>query len=291
MRVRTLAAALLALCWTPGHAAHTAGLDLTFGSHSYFGLKAKAGVQASEKLTLRPALSLYRSSLTDGTPKTLSLGASYDPGSWLYNGFLAYSPPTGGYRSFSLGGDATRTLYEAPDGADGGLEFAELGGGIAYTRHTDDFQVAARNRRGVLVRRTGSANVGQTDLSLLGAAGFSPVEFSGELDKSLYTEDLDDILARGALVTRIPGLSSVVSGFPDTSVHLRADLTLLERVTPFLSYTHTSFKADAPPSNSWTAGAAWRLKPWRLSASIERYYPGGGSQALNYLTAGAALEF
>lgn len=290
--------------------ASTGGVDQTFGSDSYRGTRARLSIDLNDRVYVSPSLGFYRSDSSQGTRKTLSLRLGYDSRPWDLGFSMGISPKTSGYRNTSAGIDAAYTVRAggstARDGNRGdyadpeifrfGLEEVEIGGGLTRINHRDDLQLAPgaagaapgpKRTRG----RAASLPIAQTDLTASLQALFHPGELGMQMTKSSYDKDLAAMNARGAQITELRGVLSLLQGFPDASLNLNAGWTAWPKLTPSFSYTHTTFKLGDPPSSSYAVSLRLASGGIRLKTACERYVQNGGVGRRNYFTLGADLPF
>lgn len=297
MRQRRVGAFIVALAGAalaaPARAAVSGGLKQTVGSQGYAGTKLY--VDLGGDLHIRPSYSQYRSDTSSGTYKTISARLGYDKEHWGVGMTAGGSPKQNGYSNRIVGFDAMLALSPSLTKSRGGLGRrdndtegrglrVELGGGVQHTAHREEVGVAGARRAG------GAVEIGQTDLELMAAAEAFLVRLDASFVKSTYNKDLGELDARSGQITALAGLNSLISGFPAQSSSLRLETTWLPRVTPFVSYTRTAFKIAQPASDSVAVGASLRLKIVGLTASYERYDPGGGESIRNYYSFGASLR-
>lgn len=312
---RPMKALLLLLLSLPGAAAETrwtGSLDQTYGSAGYAGGRARARLEVSREWTVQPSLSWYRSDDSGGTYKTLSLGAGYDEGPWSAFVEAGFSPRTAGYRKGFLYGEGLHSFYldgEDSGGGDpsepdldapideevfAGLERVDLGAGAGFTRHVEaaDIPLLPDDHRGGRTRPSAPSRelvIRQADLSAIAGAAFYGLELGLQATKSFYGDDLDAPGARSGRLAVLPGVSSLVQGFPKTSFNASLSADRLP-VVPFVSYTHTSFELGAPAADAYLLGVRGRWKALRGKLAYERYVQ-AGYDAKDYVTAGVGLAF
>ena len=270
------------------------------GSHGYEGTDASVDVGGA--IHLMPAFSEYHSDLSGGqTYKTYSLRAAYDTGLWgvgLTGGATpGVSGQTSSFKQNFYGVDGTISLgpgtgkvsrlrqYQA-QGAAGltnmssapeGLAGVDLGAGVMHYDETN-----------ASVSGAGLSRIGQTNLR--GSAGAAILDNILTLDitKSVYNGTLTASAPDQAQI--IQGVNAVVQGFPDTSVSLKLAMGMLPLVTPYISYTHTTFKNGVGASGAYVVGGAVNLLMLNVHAFYERYTQVGG-QNQNFVGIGAGLNF
>lgn len=300
-----LAAALLS---APVSAGVTVGVDQTFGTASYRGTKADASLDLSDSIYVAPSFSTYRSNESSGTYYRGGLRAGYEAGPLSFGVEGSFVPKNNGYRQNSVGADATFSL--APGGTKHGKRMAgpssesnetfgyglagvDVGAAFAHITHSDDFTATGTTGLGLRGRgaaRTKSFVVGQNDLTVFAGAKFLIVEVSGSVTKSKYDKTLDGNSLRESQFLALSGFNSIAQGFPDTSTNLKVKLKTLPFVRPYASYTHTTFKLGAAPSNGVELGGVVGLDMLSVKAAYERYTQSGFANQ-NYYTLGASLNF
>ncbi|MDD5304122.1 MAG: hypothetical protein PHS14_13560 [Elusimicrobia bacterium] len=310
--MRTIFAAVVAvLCALPARAGVTAGVDQTLGTAGYRGTKVRASVDIGDAFYLAPSFSTYRSDASSGSYRTFALRAGYETGPLAFGVEAAVQPKTNGYKREEIGGDATFSL--TPGGSahgrkmagpssggtetfGAGLAAVDVGAGLNFIRHSDDLQAAPaggvsgmRSRRPAVARAT-TLTFGQTDVSVFGGLRFLVAEASVELTKSAYSKNLDAVNARESQFLQLSGVDSIAQGFPDTSANARLTWKSLPLVKPYVSYTHTTFKLGAAPSNAYAVGAKAGFEMITVKAGYERYAQKGFADQ-NFYTLGAGLNF
>lgn len=313
---RPMNAFLLLLALTAGAAEApikwTGSLDQTYGSGGYAGGRARARLDVSRDWTVQPALSWYRSDDSGGTYKTLSLGAGYDADPWSVFVEAGFSPRTAGYRKGFLYGEGLHSFYfdgEDEGGGDPsepdldepvgekalkGLERVDVGAGLGFTRHSEQTDIPALpgDRHGGRPRPpapAGELNIRQTDLAAIAGAAFYGLELGLQATKSFYSDDLDSPGARSGRLATLPGVSSLVQGFPKASFNASLSADRLP-VVPFVSYTHTTFELGAPSADSVMLGARIKWKALRAKLAYERYAQ-SGADVKKYATVGLGAAF
>lgn len=303
---RSLAFLLLFASASPARAYFDASFTQTFGANDYRGTRVWADF--GDEWHLKPMFSLYRSDLSNGTYKTFSARVARDTKQWGAGFTAGGSPKTSGYSNGFLGGDVSftftpggdRAVRRIPGSPEGkapkgkGLARVDVGAALLHTRHHDEFQAPVgtfQHRRGQRLRPT-ALTIGQTDFTLNSGVSVLGTLLSAEYTVSRYNKDLDAVSANPAAVTRIPGLISIIQGFPKTSFNAQVELGMLPIVDPYLSVTRTTFKTSGvPASTAVTIGATAGFEMLEAHGSYERYFPGGGAAAQNYVGIGAGVRF
>lgn len=275
-----------------------AGLEHVSGSNGYSGLNGYGIVGFEKGLWLKPAAGMYSSDSSNGTFRTYSGRVGYDTDLYTVAGEAGATPVVDGYRNSYVGGDITFSISSSggkktrlagpqmggsPRGK--GLAQIDLGVGLRQTAHSDELDSSG-------AKRADSMNIGQTDVAVFAGARFLSTNLSANYTRSGYNKTLsaaDKIRASKRQV--LPGLSSVIQGFPKQSWSFRADWTLLPFVSPFASYTYTQFELGQPASASYRAGASVGLDMLEVRGAVEVYDPGGGAAKSNFYSLGAGIRF
>lgn len=277
-----LAAAFFAFAAPLGASVQLA-FDQTVGSRHYRGTDASVDVGFGERKEgkgeyhLRPAVQMYKSDASSDTFKTFSLRFGYEQALWDVGLTAGGAPEVDDY--------GTRFF-----GADVNWHFAggDLGAGFLHTRHQDELLRSASRTIG---RRASAVDIGQTDLSVSAGAPALWSYIGAEISRSFYSRDLAAISARAAQIQQLAGLDAIVQGFPKSNFTLFVELRAIPMMTPFASFTRTTFQLDTPSSAAFTLGASAKLGPGGLSVSVQRLDPGGGAEPLHYVTLGAGVGF
>jgi hypothetical protein len=286
-----LALAGLLAAAVPARADASAGADQTFGSGGYRATSLRASADVGESLYLAPRARVYRSDSSGGTFVLIGLRLGYEEGPWSLGVEGAVQPKVAGYEKSAFGADAVYTLPRDHMEVDAGAA-------VLAVRHEDEFAAALpapASGHGSGKRLPGAARsealvVVQADVTALAALRWPAAELSAEATKSVYDRDLDAEGARESQFLELGGVDSVVEGFPDTNVNVQLKWTGLARLRPYASWSHTTFKLGASPSNAYEVGARSRLDRVSLKAAYQRYIQKGWSDR-DYFTLGASLAF
>ncbi|MCR4295221.1 MAG: hypothetical protein NUW21_06780, partial [Elusimicrobia bacterium] len=251
----------------------------------------RASADVGESLYLAPRARFYRSDSSGGTFVLIGLRLGWEEGPWSLGVEGAVQPKVAGYEKSAFGADA---LYTFPRDH---LE-VDAGGAVLAVRHEDEFAAAipapasgpGSGARRLVSARPEALVVLQADVSALTALRWPVAELSAEATKSLYDRDLDAANARESQFLELGGVDPVVQGFPDTNVNVRFEWKALARLRPHASWSHTTFKLGASPSNGYEGGARLRLDRISLKAAYQRYVQKGWS-GRDYFTVGASLTF
>jgi len=169
----------------------------------------------------------------------------------------------------------------APTGK--GLARVDFGGGVLFTHHKQTGSTDAT-----------TATLNQTDWSAFTGASFLNVLLSGRFTKSAYDKDLKTTAAPTPRVEPVPGQLFTNASYPDQSLHLAGEFSMLPIVAPFVSFTHTRYKeigAVKPgDTRAYTAGVRVGLEMISIVATYQRVSVTAGEDA-NYTNIGAGLRF
>lgn len=282
---------------SPGRAFFfNSGLKQTTGNNNYSGTSGYAHFGGD--IHFKPSFSTYHSDLSGGTFNTYALRAGYDMKLFGAGLTAGTTPKVNGYRNSFVGVDAAVSLTPTGSGpikrikgADQGggaargkgLARVDVGAGLLHTSHRDDLNAAGARRASVF-------KLGQTDLSASVGVSFLRNLLSLDLTKSFYDKDLAAATDRGGRVQAVTGLTAVVQGFPKTSASARLEMSMVPVVTPFISYTRTTFELSQPSSNAYAVGGFVELAILEVGASYQRYVQAGAADQ-NYYGLGASLRF
>jgi hypothetical protein len=267
------------------------------GTQEYQGTKATAKFY-NNGYSFTPAFSEYHDLSSSGTYQTFSGRLGYDKKLYGIGINGGMTPKLNGYGNAFAGVDAifsiTPTGGGAPDrirgvqqgrsGSSGkGLARVDLGGGVTYTDHRDN--LGAGN-----IPRAHISNIGQTTVN--GSIGLAVLEnlISFDIAKSAYDHNLGAINARLAQVENLTGLPQTVRGYPNTSTSVRLELTMVPAVTPYGTYTHSTFM-DTTRTDAYTVGGYVDLDMLEITGSYTRYTQANIQAGLNYFSMGAGLRF
>jgi hypothetical protein len=286
-------------------------INQTMGSGGYVGTQASADFGGA--LHLQPSFTEYHGDGTKGyTYRTYSLRAAYDKQSWGLGISGGATPNAGvngssssgygnfsagsGYSNYFFGADAVLSLtpgfgpvkraeaqasnpyYYGPTQA--GLAGVDLRGGIDEIYNSEG---------AAFLGKAAGVNFNQTNIHGSVDAAFLDNLFSVNVAKSLYNQNLGAIGAQNAEVTNLDGLTNIVLGFPDASVNAKIQMQMIPFMTPYLSYTHTTFQLGAQASDAYSFGLAANLMMLAFNASYEHYVQ-PGTTAQNFITLGASLK-
>lgn len=286
-----LALAGLLAAAVPARADAAVGADQTFGSGGYRATALRASADVGGSLYLAPRARFYRSDASGGTYVLIGLRLGYEEGPWSLGAEGAVQPKVAGYEKSSFGADAVYTFPRERMEVDAGA--AVLG-----IRHEDDYAAAipapaSGAGPGSGARQPGAARsealvVLQTDVSALAELRWPLAAISAEAAKSFYDRDLEAEGARESQFLELGGVDPVAQGFPDTNVNVQVEWKGRARLRPYASWSRTTFKLGASPSNGYAVGARWRLERISLKAAYQRYVQKGWADR-DYFTAGASL--
>ncbi len=314
---RAFFAAILAIFCSSVHAFFVKpAYKSTSGNHEYKGENASVDFGGpldlgdlgdgpiSGKLHFKPSLSESQSDTSSGTVKTYSGRLAFDTEKWGVGLTAGKSPTLNQYSSAFFGADFSMsfTPFSAGGGSYGGKRAEkeeddgflrlDFGGGFTGTRHSDDFQGFVRNRRGLLIPRTKTLTIQQRDLDVTAGASFwDDVSLSGQATFTSYDKDLDKVGARVETAPRLAGVNSLVQGFPQKSLNARLELTFLPVVTPYGSYTSTTFALGTPPSKDAVAGVYADVSIVEVEVSFDENKQEGTTPPLKTISIGGNVRF
>ena len=276
------------------------GLNGSQGSEHYTSstLWGKAKIKEEDwdgELSLKPSFNQYKSDVSSGTVRNTSIRAGWSQDAWDAGVTLGRSPVTNGYGNTVFGVDAG---YGFPVGEETDeLEppRLDLGAGYTHTEHEEDFTgtVTRRTRAGTVrtVTVSGRAMLGQGDLYGSVAGTWYDAVLSLTLTGSSYDKDPDKVAAFASRRTALAGVATLVQGFPKSSSNLRLSYEGFDVVSPYVSYTHTTFALDQPDSEATTVGAYVTVtQAVELNASYEVYRQSGQPE-LDYAAGGVQVRF
>ncbi|MFA6092931.1 MAG: hypothetical protein WCU88_13705 [Elusimicrobiota bacterium] len=289
-------AALLGAMSAPAHALFMGGVEQTFGKDDYKGTNVHAGVNLGA-FSVTPEYRRWSDKNSNGGFNTGLVRVGLDT-RWVGVGATAgatarhamYSNIFGGadvaFTISPMGEGGARRIGgpgrgSAPTGK--GLARVDFGGGVLRTHHKQDASAA-----------TTAASVDQTDLHGFAGVSFLNVLLSGRLGKSLYSKDLKTAAVPLPQYEPVAGhLFSNVS-FPDTSLNLGAEFTMLPMVAPYASFTHTRYKqlgtVQPGDTRAYTAGLRVGLEMLLVTAAFQHVSTNGAKDA-NFTNISAGLRF
>ncbi|MFI5345212.1 MAG: hypothetical protein ACHQ51_02445 [Elusimicrobiota bacterium] len=268
-------------------------LKQTAGSGGYEA--TSASVDFGSSFHLKPGFDAYHSNSSSGTVKTYSLRASYDTdGQYGYSVNGGWSPLNDGYKNHFIGGELTRDIdfddEDSTEEARGFISNLNLSAGLTHTTHTDSFQLQTVKGRRVVLLRPAALDIDETDLT--GSAAVTARDTVFELDvlKAVYNKDLAALSARGAQATQLAGLVSTIQGFPNANASFRVQFDQVPVVSPYVSYTYTSYAIAVPISQAYSLGAVGSAAGLRLDAAYQRFSQKTGAD-INYYSLRASYRF
>ncbi len=291
-----LTLALWALSALPAAAFFTDGnVNQTMGSGGYVGTQASADIGGA--LHFQPSFQEYHGDGTKGyTYRTYSLRAAYDKKSWGLGLSGGATPTIDGYNNYFFGADGVLSLMpgngpplRAAAQASNPYYWGPSSAGLAGV----DLRVGAteihNGENSTFLGKAGSANFGQTNLHGSLDAALMDNLMTVNVTKSLYDRNLGGLGVQNAEVTNLDGVTNVVLGFPDMSVNAKIQMQMIPFLTPYLSYTHTTFQLGAQASDAYAFGVAANLMMLAFNASYEHYVQ-PGTTAENFINVGASLK-
>jgi hypothetical protein len=310
--MRLIAAAVPLLLTLLARPASAMFLDVgaleTVGNENYRG--EYGYVDFGDNLHLRPTFSAYHDDFSSGTYKTLAARLAYDtPG----GGFGIYgggTPEVNDYSNRFYGADAlisfaTEESAPAPkrdvvlgqgvgedlqedttprnEGPSWGLARVDLGAGVTRTLHAESFTPSI-----IPTASSGSVTVGQIDYRGTVRLLLLRSYFTVDVTESRYDHALSDADTE-AQVQNLAGLDANIQGFPDTSVSARVDLSMVPLVTPYGSYTHTTFELSQPSLRDYMVGLYFHTRYLRINGSYQRLVQ-QGQPTLNLTSVGVTVH-
>jgi hypothetical protein len=248
-------------------------LKQTMGSGGYEATSASVDI-GTDAFHARPQFDAYHSNTSSGTFKTWSLRLAYDTdGEYSFTGTIGGSPENDGYSRRYFGVTVDRSIdfvAAASTAAGSGVDGLDLSAGFTHTAHTDQYQLATVKGRRVVVRRVNELDVEESDLTGSATVRAGDDRVSLDVLKAVYNKDLGSLSARAAPVAQLSGLLSTVSGFPNLNAALRVQTDRWDGVSPYLSYTYTSYAVAQPVSQAFAVGTVVHLGV-ELDAAYQRF--------------------
>lgn len=282
-------AAMMSFAAAAGHAGN-ANIEETLGNQNYVGTKVKGTLDLPNEFYFQPSFSLYHDDLSSGTYKTFSGRLGYDEDSWGAGTTLGGSPKTNGYGNLFFGADGAR--YIKPGGKDEtfgfGLSEADLGGGLTLTDHVDDFEQSPKGKG--TVQRASALHVLEADFDFNALLIFQRWSLKLDFTQSVYNKNLESENARAARIAALAGLSGIIQGFPDQNFNVMWKWLDIRFLTPYLSFTHTTFEIGTPVANSYEVGTLGNYRRFRWKLAFEKIVQKINPD-LNLFTVGAGITF
>lgn len=272
------------------------GLKQISGNNDYYGTSAYA--HFGSDIHFKPSFSSFHSNVSGGTFNAYALRVGYDMKLFGAGVTAGTTPKVNGYKNSFVGVDASVSLTPTGSGpikrikgsdqgggaARGkGLARVDVGAGVLHTSHSDDLNASGATR-------TGTFKLGQTDLSASVGVSFLENLISLDLTKSVYDKTLSAATDRGSRVQTVTGLTSMIQGFPKTSASARLEMSMIPVVSPFVSYTRTTFELSQPSLNAYALGGSVELMILEVVASYQHYTQAGVPDN-DYVGLGASLRF
>jgi hypothetical protein len=296
VRIPSLLAGIVLLA-SPSFAQFQVGITPTYGNSNYKGLSVFGSLGYGGNWSLSPDYSQFSSDNTHGTVRNLSARLGYDQTFWGAGVTVGSTFKVNGYSDYSAGGDFTVSISPsgkqvgvhrigvghagAPEGS--GLARIDLGVGGLVTQHKTDGSGTPPSQT-----LNQSDVFGAVGASLLGA------EISGKLTKSYYDKTLTPTNTPSPVRQPIDGLMTLSNNYPESSLRLGVELPLLPIVTPFVTYTETTYKQIGPftPGETRGTGIGVRvgLQLLEVDASYQHVMVTGGSDQ-DFTSVGAGLRF
>lgn len=260
------------------------GINYVNGNHSYSGQDIYVLI-GSNNMWVKGEYSKYNRSGIDSMNK-FSARVGFEKELYTLSLVGSYIPEKNNYKATSLGADITFSLnptssnrkrlagpnYGFVSRSAKGVTQIDLGAAVNYTIHEN----------------TGFKDLKQTDLSLFAGAKIMLVQASVNYTFSSY-DDNNISKTSSPLMLKVTGMNSYISAYPENSFNLRIDLTGYPMITPFASYTKTSFKSTSENMDSYTVGAYIDLNMITAVCGYETYKFAGKTN--NFLTFSAGIRF
>ncbi|MFA5137960.1 MAG: hypothetical protein WC728_01915 [Elusimicrobiota bacterium] len=271
-----------------------AGYTETLGSGRYHG--GTVFVDLGSDFHVKPSYSYYNSDTSEGTWHSISTRLGYDKGPLGLGLTAGMAPKKTGYSTKSAGMDVSFSIGLGGDKDSGkGLGRVTLGAGVLRTFHKDVYEFPGGWRRiaplqwRYLPARSGTLEATQTDASANVALSAFYNVLSVECTKSYYNRDLGNANAVTRQIVRAAGAGSTIMGFPEFNTYAKLETSVLPVVTPFVTYTHTTYRLQA---HSHNYGAGADVEVWKVvaTASFEKYRTEGAADQ-NYYNLGATFKF
>lgn len=267
------------------------GGGVVSGPDGYKGSKLYL-IVGSEPFYLKPMFTSYKDDGTNGIYKTYALRAGYDKDVYGIGAEFGSTSKLNGYQNQFFGGDITFSLSPTGGGRSrlAGPHSGSAGkSGEGVTRI--DVGVAAKviAHKGQF-KTVKTETINQTDLSLFAGAKILATQVSGTYTRSSY----DKTISAGSFigvpqVEHITGLSNVIQGFPESSWNFGLAWPSLPMVSPFVSYTRTTFKLNQDSSKAYMAGVTVGLGMVAVNVVYEIY--DNGTDKDGFYSVGAGLRF
>lgn len=272
-----------------------AGYNETLGSSQYHA--GNVWLDLGSAFHVKPSYGYYNSDSSEGTWHSLKTRLAYDKGPFGAGVTLGMTPKKTGYSTKSAGLDLSFSLgLGGEKESKEGLGRVTLGAGVLRTFHKDTYELAAGrrwvpalHRFVILPARSGTLELTQTDASANAGISAFYNTLSVECTKSFYNKNLRASNAVTRAIVRAAGADSTIMGFPEFSTYARLSTSFFPVVTPFVSYTHTTYRLQSH-SKSYSAGADLEISKLEFSASFEKYRTEGAADQ-NYYNLGASFRF
>jgi hypothetical protein len=270
-----------------------AGYTETLGSGRYHG--GTAFVDLGSDFHVKPSYSYYNSETSEGTWHSVKTRLAYDKGPLGLGLTLGMAPKKTGYSTKSAGMDVSVSVGLGGDKeSKEGLGRLTLGAGVLRTFHKDVYNFPA-GQRFVLGRlrnlpaKSGTIEATQTDASANASLSAFYNVLSVECTKSFYNRPLNDSNIMSRLIIRNAGAESTIMGFPEFNTYARLSTSFLPVVTPFVTYTHTTYRLQ-PHAHDYGVGADVEFWKVQVTGSFEKYRTEDAADQ-NYYSLGATFKF
>ena len=287
---------ILCLLASPARALVTGGVDQTFGKNDYMGTNVHVGVSLGD-FSITPEYRRYSDQDTDGAFNTFQTRLGLDT-RWVGIGATAGGTARHDLYSNIFGGaDVAFTLSptgeggirriggpgraEAPTGK--GLARVDFGGGLLGTHHKQDSDLV-----------TQGSTLDQANAHGFVGVSFLDILISGRYTKSYYNKDLKNATAPTPRYEPVAGHAFYNASYPDQSLDLTAEFSMLPMVAPYVGYTHTKYKeiGSVRPgeTRAYAVGVRVGLKMLSATAAYQRVSVTAGEDR-NFTEIAAGLRF
>lgn len=287
LRAPTLALAALALAAVDGRAGFGADTKLTSGPSRYRAAAASVAYDHASGFEGSLGGSASRSDASSTTLKSYSGRVGYFTDVWSVGLTGGLTPKADLYESYQYGTDASWTFLRQDEGW-------TLTADFAYSRihHEDGAPTCVNGRRKCLRRNLPaviSKELSQNDLTGGLRARRGPWSLTLSGTSSLYDQDVEALAApRGRT---LPGLASMVEGYPSSNVFAKLGRDLGTRFWAWSSASRTDFHLGEPALLSLELGAGATLgRGFELTLSGNRQ-KNAADPVSHYVSAGLAWRF
>ncbi len=256
----------------------------TSGPGGYRGTKLDLTI-GSGNLAIEPSMATYSSNALDKTFRTYGVRGAWEADLYTLGAEAGTTPKVNNYSNNYVGADITFSLTPGSGGKSrltgpaahgatrggAGVTRLDVGASVKQTIHT---QVVASSDR----------KTSQTQASLFAGAKVLMANISASYTGYTYGDENSP-----TDLTQVPGLNFYYNAFPKASFNARVDLPAFLIVTPFVSYTGTSYKHGVKDSSAYLLGAYVDLT--MITANVGWQLFDNGTTRDSFLSIGAGLKF